>query len=285
MTTYNTSDNVSLELATPRIALGIEYDGSVFHGWQRQKHTNETVQYVVESALSNIAAEPIATIVAGRTDSGVHAYGQVLHFDTKALRTEREWCHGTNNELPDSVRVLWARAVPMSFNARRSAIGRYYRYVIYNHAMRPGLFRQHVSWYYKQLDVERMHAAAQHWIGEHDFAAFRASSCQSRTSVRKLRSIEICRREDFVIIDFKANAFLHNMVRNMVGVLMKIGCKEAEPFWAKEVLLSCDRREASLCAPSEGLYLMGVEYPKDMALPSISDHVDLLHLRQGLILA
>jgi len=251
-----------------RIALSLEYDGSDFHGWQRQENAI-SIQETLENALKQVASEEaIATVCAGRTDAGVHARCQVVHFDTQANRSERAWVYGANTVLPHSVRVLWAKPVPQSFDARRTALARHYRYIIYNHPLRPSLFRSNLSWYYKELDIELMQQAAEYWIGEHDFTSFRATSCQSRSPIRRVSKISVQAIQDFVIIDLVANAFLHHMVRNMVGVLLKIGSREAPVSWAKKVLEAKDRREAGLCASPKGLYLMGVHYPAEFGLPT-----------------
>jgi len=249
-----------------RIALGLEYDGSVFHGWQRQTYL-ASVQETLEIALSRVACHTILTTCAGRTDTGVHASQQVVHFDTVATRSERAWVYGTNTVLSPSLRVLWARVVPLSFNARRSAIGRQYRYVIYNHPIRPSLLREYVSWYYRPLDEQKMLAAAQYWVGEHDFSSFRAAQCQSISPVRHVRAIQVTRLGDKIVLEVSANAFLHHMIRNMVGVLLAIGAGKANVEWAKEVLLAKDRRKAGLTASPKGLYLVTVEYPDHFGLP------------------
>jgi tRNA pseudouridine38-40 synthase len=249
-----------------RIALGIEYDGSRFHGWQYQASVS-SVQNAVETALSQVAAQPITVVCAGRTDAGVHATAQVVHFNTTAIRNERAWIMGTNASLPSEVRVLWARPVPETFNARRSAVLRRYRYILYNYPIRPGLLRKQVGWYYRALDASLMNEAAQYWVGEHDFSSFRAAECQSTTPIRRMVSIEIKQIRDVIIIDVAANAFLHHMVRNMVGALIRVGSGKANPFWAKEVLEARDRRKAGITAPPNGLYLVSVEYPAHFGLP------------------
>lgn len=250
-----------------RIALGLEYDGSHFHGWQRQTQL-VSVQSTLELALSGVAFEPIKTICAGRTDAGVHATEQVVHFDTLAKRDERAWVFGSNTRLPPSMRALWAYEVPPDFSARRSATGRRYRYVIYNHPVRPGLLRSQVTWVYKKLDVQNMIGASKYWLGEHDFSSFRAAECQSRSPIRTLRSLQITREGDQVILDFSANAFLHHMVRNMVGVLIAIGTGKMPVEWARTVLMARDRRQAAMTAPPNGLYLVSVQYPKEFGLPA-----------------
>lgn len=254
-----------MPLAT-RIALALEYDGSAFHGWQRQAQL-ASVQETLEKALSEVACHAVHTICAGRTDTGVHASMQVVHFDTHVERSERAWVYGTNTELKPSLRVLWAREVPDSFNARRSAIARRYRYVIYNHSLRPSLLRDYVSWYYRSLDVQKMAEAAQYWIGEHDFSSFRATRCQSLSPVRHIHAITVTRLGDRVVIDVTANAFLHHMIRNMVGVLLPIGAGLTEVSSAQEILDAKDRRKAGLTASAKGLYLVCVHYPEHFGLP------------------
>ena len=253
-------------LPTTRIALALEYDGSAFHGWQRQADL-ASVQETLEKALSHVACHPVHTICAGRTDTGVHASMQVVHFDTQAERNERAWVYGTNTELKANVRVLWARVVSDSFSARRSATVRRYRYVIYNHSLRPSLLRDYVSWYYRALDVQKMAEAAQYWIGEHDFSSFRASRCQSISPVRTVHAISVQRLLDRIVIDVTANAFLHHMIRNMVGILLPIGAGLAEIVWALEVLEAKDRRKGGLTASPKGLYLVDVHYPERFGLP------------------
>lgn len=250
-----------------RIALGLEYDGSQFHGWQRQPE-DISVQKTLEDALSVVANQPIQTICAGRTDAGVHATNQVVHFDTTAIRSERAWVLGTNTNLPFSVRVVWARVVPLTFNARRSAMRREYRYIIYNHPIRPSLLRHFVCWHYQKLDVQKMQEAAQYWLGQHDFSSFRASSCQSVSPIRSVYAILLERMGDKIIFTIKANAFLHHMIRNMAGVLMTIGAGIAPPIWAKEVLMAKDRLKADVTASPNGLYLVAVEYPEVYGLPA-----------------
>lgn len=249
-----------------RYAMGVEYDGSQFHGWQRQRSV-PSIQEAIEKAISIVAAEPIEITCAGRTDRGVHATAQVIHFDSHANRLERAWVFGTNNNLNKAIRILWCKPVASDFNARRSATARRYQYVIYNHPIRPSLFRNQVGWYFRKLDIETMQEASQHWIGSHDFSSFRAADCQSHSPVREVKEILIEGRDDLITITITANAFLHHMVRNMVGVLKEIGCGRAKPLWAKEVLLACDRRVAGKTASASGLYLVEVFYPETFNLP------------------
>jgi tRNA pseudouridine38-40 synthase len=252
-----------------RIAAIVEYDGSEFSGWQRQSDAR-SVQQVVEEALSKVADEPIAVTVAGRTDAGVHAAGQVLHFDTSAARSEYAWVRGANSNLPDDVALLWAGEVSGDFHARYSATGRHYEYVLLNRPVRPTYLARRVTHEYRPLDIARMRAAAAHLLGEHDFTSFRATECQAKSPVRTLRALEVTRDGEFVRVQAYANAFLHHMVRNLVGVLAKIGSGERDPEWAKEVLEARDRRVGGITAPADGLYLSAVEYPAAFRIPQHS---------------
>jgi tRNA pseudouridine38-40 synthase len=249
-----------------RIALGVEYDGSSFHGWQTQANAI-SVQSTLEKALGFVANHTVRVFCAGRTDVAVHATHQVVHFDTDVERTMRSWIFGANSNLPSSVRVHWAQAVPDTFDARRSALQRHYRYILYNSAIRPALYRHHVSWLPGKLSLEEMINASSYWLGEHDFSAFRASQCQSKSPIRKIHDIKIKQKGEYFTFDFIANAFLHHMVRNMVGVLTKIGTCQKKVDWAKEVLESRDRRLAGVTAKPEGLYLIDVLYPAHFGLP------------------
>lgn len=249
-----------------RIALGIEYDGTAFAGWQWQPR-RRTIQEILEHALSRIAAEPVRVHAAGRTDAGVHAIEQVAHFDTTVGRPLRAWLLGTNTELPEDIRILWVREVPVDFHARYSAIARYYRYVILNRPAKSALSRRQVTWCFRPLDERRMQDAAGCLIGEHDFSSFRAQGCQSVSPFRNMHFIRVRREGDRVIIELAANAFLHHMVRNIVGVLMAIGAGKFEPAWAREVLDARDRRLGGVTAPPDGLYLGGVYYPDCFGLP------------------
>ena len=251
----------------PRIALGLEYDGSAFAGWQVQQHA-QAVQSVVQAALSIVANETIEIIAAGRTDAGVHASIQVVHFDTSAIRDERSWCLGVNTNMPESVSVLWAREVEVDFHARFSALSRSYRYVILNARPRPALLRDRVCWVREQLDAQRMHEAAQALVGSHDFSSFRAAECQSTTPIRHLQRIQVTRCNEYVVIDVTANAFLHHMVRNIAGVLIAVGCGKREIEWPAQVLEVRDRAQGGVTAVAGGLYLFGVGYPERFGLPT-----------------
>ncbi|MBV9696977.1 MAG: tRNA pseudouridine(38-40) synthase TruA [Gammaproteobacteria bacterium] len=253
-----------------RIAVGLEYDGSAFAGWQSQPGLR-TVQALAEQALSRIAAEPLCLTCAGRTDAGVHALAQVAHFDTHAERTPRSWVLGANSELPPDVSVRWAQVVPEHFHARYSAEARTYRYLILNRPARSALQRERATWVHRPLDVAAMAAAARHLEGEHDFSAFRAAECQAKSPVRRLESLRVERSGERVWIEATANAFLHHMVRNLVGVLLSIGRGEAAPAWAAELLAGRDRTQAAATAPAHGLYLWRVRYPQAFALPAAEE--------------
>jgi tRNA pseudouridine38-40 synthase len=254
-----------------RIALGIEYDGSQYHGWQAQKSLQKglaTVQGELQTALSKIANEPIQLYCAGRTDAGVHATGQVVHFDTTAKRHPDAWIWGTNSHLPRDIVVRWAKSVDYGFHARFSALARRYRYVIYNNPIRPALLSHRVTWNYYALDVKAMQKAASYFLGEQDFSSFRSSECSSNTPMRNITELTINRQHDLVMVEIEANAFLHHMVRNIAGVLMKIGSGWERPEWAKEVLEARDRRKAAETAPPHGLYLIKVRYPELYTFPN-----------------
>ncbi len=249
-----------------RIALGIEYDGTGFLGWQRLSHGN-TVQGVVEGALSFVADAVIEVTCSGRTDAGVHARCQVVHFDTQAQRSERSWVLGTNSRLPDAVAVLWARPVDEAFHARYGARGRRYRYTILNRPVRAALDARRVTWERTPLDAAAMQAAAQALVGEHDFSAFRAISCQAHSARRQLRAIRVERAGELVTIDVEANAFLHHMVRNIVGSLLLVGRGEQPAAWIASLLAAGDRTVAGPTAPPQGLMFLGPRYPASFGLP------------------
>lgn len=249
-----------------RVALGIEYDGSRFLGWQTQPDGG-AVQDSLEPALCAIAAEPVAVTCAGRTDRGVHAREQVVHFDTRARRPSSAWVRGVNATLPESVAVLWAREVPSDFHARYSARARVYRYVLLNRPVRPALAARHAGWFHAPLDLGAMRRAAALLVGEHDFSAFRSSECQAKSPVRTLHSLEIDRRGDRIDFLVRANAFLHHMVRNIVGTLVYVGKGRHAAEWAGEVLAARDRALAAPTFAAEGLYLERVEYEPRWGLP------------------
>lgn len=258
-----------------KIALGIEYNGHGYHGWQAQQNL-VTVQGCLEEALSRIAAERITTICAGRTDAGVHATGQVVHFETCAIRTMRAWLRGTNAYLPPTIAVRWAEVVDDSFHARYSALSRSYRYIIYNYTSRPALSSSRVTWNYDALNIATMQAASHYLIGEFDFSSFRAAECESKSPMRNVTKLTVDRLDDYIIIDIEANAFLHHMVRNIAGALMRIGAGYKEPEWIREVLLAKDRRQAAETAPASGLYLIKVSYPEIYKIPCKNNRLLLI---------
>jgi len=251
-----------------RIAMGIEYDGSEFCGWQIQSQGGvRTVQGCVEQALSAVADQVLRVHCAGRTDTGVHGLGQVIHFDAQVERSLYSWVFGANANLPADVSILWAQQVDDSFHARFSARRRRYRYVIFNRRIRPALMARHLSWEYRPLDEQRMAQAAQRLLGEHDFSSFRAYACQAKHPVRTIHELVVRRDGERVIIDIEANAFLHHMVRNIAGVLMTIGAGEREVKWIDEVLEARDRQLGGVTAPPQGLTLVSVGYPEEFNLP------------------
>ncbi|MDH5328230.1 MAG: tRNA pseudouridine(38-40) synthase TruA [Gammaproteobacteria bacterium] len=255
-----------------RIALGIEYDGSAYNGWQLQDGDNvTTVQACVEQAVTTVANHPVRVICAGRTDTGVHALSQVVHFETESERSQRSWVFGCNANLPKNIVVTWARMVSEDFHARFSAKSRRYLYVILNRPVRPTFLAKRVTWEYRPLDEQRMADAAQALVGEHDFNAYRATACQAKSPVRHVYSIEVRRNGEWVTIEIRANAFLHHMVRNIAGVLMTIGAGEQAVAWAEQVLQSRDRSLGGVTSPPCGLYLVDVEYDDSYGLPRVSD--------------
>ncbi|HUQ73688.1 MAG TPA: tRNA pseudouridine(38-40) synthase TruA [Burkholderiales bacterium] len=248
------------------MALGLEYDGSRFLGWQTQPGGG-TVQDALEAGLAAIAGERIDTNAAGRTDRGVHAREQVVHFDTAALRPATAWVRGVNTFLPDSMAVLWAQTVDADFHARFSALARTYRYHLLNRPVRPALASRQAGWYHAPLDLEAMREAARALVGEHDFSAFRAAECQAKTPVRTVHSLAIERQGEHIDFTIRANAFLQHMVRNIVGTLMYVGSGKHAPSWVGEVLASRDRNQAAPTFAPEGLYLHKVEYDRKWSFP------------------
>lgn len=266
----------------PRIALGVEYVGTNYSGWQSQINQPDvpSVQGELERAISLVAAHPVKTICAGRTDAGVHACGQVVHCDVDVIRDPYAWVHGCNRYLPRDIRVLWMCEVPEDFSARRSATQRHYKYVLYNNPIRPSLLHDYVGWYYYPIKVERMLQASNYWIGKHDFSSFRGAGCQSKTPVREVKMITMESRGEMIIIDIIADAFLYHMVRNMVGVLLQIGSGKQPVEWARQVLEAKCRTKAGITAPPQGLYLNAVSYPEQLGIPR--EHSGLWFFNQGL---
>jgi tRNA pseudouridine38-40 synthase len=256
------------EVALFRYALGIEYAGANYHGWQIQADEGVvTVQERLQQALAKIANHDVHLVCAGRTDTGVNGCYQVVHFDTPNQRIDRAWVMGTNRHLPDDIAVLWAKPVSDQFHARFSAQARRYRYLIYSAPVKPAILSRGVTWTHKSLDVGRMQSASRCLIGEHDFSSYRAVACQANSPVRTVHDLQVYKSGEIIVIDIQANAFLHHMVRNIAGVLMKIGSGEAEVEWAAEVLEAKDRRKGGVTAPPWGLYFCDVEYPEEFALP------------------
>lgn len=249
-----------------RLALGIEYTGSAYRGWQRQAHA-DSIQAQIEDALEKILLTKVVVTCAGRTDAGVHATAQVIHFDVPVARPIKAFTRGVNTVLPPDIAVTWAHVVNHDFHARYSAFARRYRYIIYNYPFRSGVFANGATHVYEPLDETRMHEAAQHLLGEQDFTSFRASHCQSNTPFRCVHSCKVTRQQNYVVIEIQANAFLHHMVRNIAGTLIKIGSGEQEPIWVKELLLAKDRTVAAATAKPHGLYLVEVDYPPEFDLP------------------
>jgi tRNA pseudouridine38-40 synthase len=249
-----------------RIAVGLEYQGTNYAGWQSQQSV-DTVQVLAEGALGKVAAEAVSLVCAGRTDAGVHACGQVAHFDTAASRSMRAWMLGANSELPRDISISWVRPVPAHFHARYSAEARTYRYLIFNRASRSGLLARRATWVHRPLDSDSMAQAAAALEGEHDFSAFRAAECQAKSPIRRMERLSVARAGDWLAIEATANAILHHMVRNIAGLLIRIGKGDAPPSWAAEVLAARDRRLSAATAPADGLYLWHVRYPAAFALP------------------
>jgi tRNA pseudouridine38-40 synthase len=257
-----------------RIAAGVEYDGGAYSGWQVQASA-PSVQEQLQSALARVADAPVEVICAGRTDAGVHARAQVVHFDTLAVRRERGWVLGTNTHLPADISLRWAHPVPDHFHARYSALSRTYRYFILNRTARSALAFGRAWCVHRLLDEAAMRTAGAALLGEHDFSAFRSSECQARSPVRRLHLLDVQREEDWLRIDVRANAFLHHMVRNIVGLLVAVGCGGVPPQRARELLESRQRARGEVTAPAQGLYFWRAEYPPQFGLPGDSAMIDI----------
>ncbi|MBB62824.1 MAG: tRNA pseudouridine(38-40) synthase TruA [Pseudomonas sp.] len=255
-------------VAVSRIALGVEYKGARYRGYQRQVDGVPSIQETLERALSRVAGgQPVSLTCAGRTDALVHASGQVVHFDTTVQRSPHAWVMGANATLPADISVTWAQQMPMGFDARFSAVSRRYRYVIYNDPIRPAHLAQEVTWNHRSLDIVAMRKAAAMLVGTHDFSAFRASQCQAKSPVKTVHHLELLEFGRLIVIDIRANAFLHHMVRNIAGVLMTIGAGEQPVDWARQVLESHRREQGGVTAHPYGLYLVHVEYPAQFDVP------------------
>jgi len=248
-----------------RVALGVEYNGSCYSGWQRQSNA-DSVQQRLEQAISCVADTPVQITTAGRTDTGVHATEQIVHFDCENQRELKAWVMGANTNLPNSITVLWAKNVENEFHARYSALSRRYRYILFNHKTRPALLDRLVTWEYTPLSIEKMQSAAEHLVGKHDFTSYRTVACQANSPVRTIQALTLKQRDEFIIMDVVADAFLHHMVRNIMGVLIAIGRGAREDDWSKEVLQQRDRTVGGVTAAAAGLYLVKVQYDKKFGL-------------------
>jgi tRNA pseudouridine38-40 synthase len=258
---------IKADRATRRIAISVEYDGSGYRGWQAQKHDTQVVQSQVEKALSKIADERVRVICSGRTDSGVHASSQICHFDTQADRDPYNWVMGVNTQLPNDVSLSWAKEVDASFHARFSALSRQYVYLIRLSGIRSALLSNAVTFTHKELDAQLMAQAGRWLVGTHDFNAYRSTQCQAKTSVRTLMQLNVYQHNDVIAVHVEANGFLQNMVRNIVGVLIAIGSREASVNWSRDVLDSKDRTQGGLTAAPNGLYFLGPTYSLEVDLP------------------
>jgi len=243
-----------------KIALGIEYNGKNYHGWQNQKEVI-SIQEMLEKAISYIANQKIKVICAGRTDTGVHSSGQIIHFQTTSNRTEKAWTIGVNSKLPNDISVSWIKKVPDNFHARYSAIYRQYQYIINNSILRSALLHDYSYHFFKPLDEKKMHYSGQYLIGEYDFTSFRSTYCQSKNPYRKILNLTVSRFENLIIINIKANSFLQHMVRNIVGSLIEVGMNKKPENWIKKILIKKNRKFAGITAKSSGLNLIYVHYP------------------------
>lgn len=250
-----------------KIALGVEYAGCRYYGWQTQS-VSPTVQETLESALSKIANHPVRLHCSGRTDTGVHAIQQVVHFETSSIRELHAWVLGTNTILENDIAVTWALNVDDDFHARFSAENRTYQYLILNRRARPAIFNGLVSWECRQLDFDKMQQAAECFKGEHDFTSYRAVACQAKSPVRTIHKIELQKLDEWIVMTVCANAFLHHMVRNIAGVLLAIGLRDKPVDWAAEVLAAKDRTVGGVTATPDGLYLVNIQYPERFAIPT-----------------
>jgi tRNA pseudouridine38-40 synthase len=256
-----------------RIALGVEYDGTNYFGFQKQKSTKQTIQGSLEESISRVADHKVKTFCSGRTDSGVHAFMQVLHFDTKAIRSSIEWSRGINSYLPKDIRVLWAKEIDESFHARFSATKRFYIYNILNDPTPSALWAHRSLYIPIRLDMQSMKKASKYLLGEHDFSSFRGSGCQSKSPIRNIHEIKISRKDDFVTLEFTANAFLLHMVRIIVGTLIMVGKKEIKPEEVDKILKQKNRKIAGKTVSSSGLFFLGPCYPKKYKVPEFNNNL------------
>ncbi|MGH8494156.1 MAG: tRNA pseudouridine(38-40) synthase TruA [Moraxellaceae bacterium] len=250
-----------------RFAIGVDYNGRAYRGWQTQQPGVKSVQETLEKAIAHVANHKVTVIAAGRTDAGVHGAGMVAHFDSDALRPERSWMLGVNTKLPEDIALRWITPVSDEFHARFRAVARRYRYIIYNHPFRSSLLAGMVTWHYHALDLVRMQEAAQHLVGRHDFTSFRAIACQAKKAERDVHFLQLSQHGRYIVLDIQADGFLHHMVRNIVGVLLAVGQGKAEPDWALEVLAARDRTLGGVTAPADGLYFVDALYPETFVLP------------------
>ncbi len=258
-------------ITSKRVAIAVEYNGFAYCGWQRQKDPAvPTVQGCLESALSFVADHPVRLYCAGRTDSGVHASNQIAHFETSAGRSEKSWVLGANSKLPLDIALRWAVGVEDDFHARFSATARTYRYLLVSRPVKPALAGTQLTWIKKPLSCQRMHQAAQQLLGRHDFTSFRGGGCQAKSPVREVKHISVRKVGELIALEITANAFLLHMVRNIVGVLVDVGCGEREPDWVAQLLSARNRCEGGVTAPPNGLFLVEVDYPAKYKLPPVS---------------
>jgi len=256
-----------------RVALGIEYDGSEYYGFQKQKSTEQTIQGNLENSISKVANHSIKTFCSGRTDAGVHAFMQVVHFDTESRRSTREWVRGINSYLPHDIKVLWSKELDETFHARFSATHRSYLYRILNNQTPSALWSKRSLFVPQKLDIRAMRAASKYLIGEHDFSSFRGSGCQSNSPVRTIENIKITKKNNFITFELRANAFLLHMVRIIIGTLLMVGKREIKPVEMKNILNEKDRRISGKTVSSSGLYFLGPKYPAKYQLPDIEDNL------------
>jgi len=256
-----------------RVALGIEYDGSEYYGFQKQKSTEQTIQGNLENSISKVANHSIKTFCSGRTDAGVHAFMQVVHFDTESRRSTREWVRGINSYLPHDIKVLWSKELDETFHARYSATHRSYLYRILNNQTPSALWSKRSLFVPQKLDIRAMRAASKYLIGEHDFSSFRGSGCQSNSPVRSIEDIKITKQNNFITFELRANAFLLHMVRIIIGTLLMVGKREIKPVEMKNILNEKDRRISGKTVSSSGLYFLGPKYPAKYQLPDFEDNL------------
>jgi len=256
-----------------RVALGIEYDGSEYYGFQKQKSTEQTIQGNLENSISKVANHSIKTFCSGRTDAGVHAFMQVVHFDTESRRSTREWVRGINSYLPHDIKVLWSKELDETFHARFSATHRSYLYRILNNQTPSALWSKRSLFVPQKLDIRAMRAASKYLIGEHDFSSFRGSGCQSNSPVRTIENIKITKKNNFITFELRANAFLLHMVRIIIGTLLMVGKREIKPVEMKNILNEKDRRISGKTVSSSGLYFLGPKYPAKYHLPDFKDNL------------